>query len=202
MNKIMLSRALVAALVLWLWVAHAPPPARAHAGPPRVELAADQLSPGATLEIQGINIAPEQQVTLALVQPNLEIPLGLAMGDQHGDFKAVFALPRTLEPGAYMVRAVGANRVIVGATLTIISAGAADDAEEDASQPNALPQDGPASQPQPASLSSTAGEPPAIESSTDLAIEPSIGLAIALVVALVALIGVMIAIRRWAIYAR
>src|SRR5438105_2864621 len=95
MNKIMLWRALMAALVLWLWVAQAPPPTRAHPGPPRVELVADQLNPGATLEVQGINIAPEQQVTLALVQSNLEIPLGLAVGDQHGDFTAVFVLPKT-----------------------------------------------------------------------------------------------------------
>jgi hypothetical protein len=111
-------RTLVIGIVLWLW-AFGVPAAHAHDGAPRLDLGAERLAPGATLEVRGINIAPEMQVTLALVGGGAEFPLGVVIGDEHGDFVQAVVVPREAIAGAYSVRAFGANRVVVAAPITI-----------------------------------------------------------------------------------
>jgi len=106
-------------LLLGLWAGSAPL-ARAHDGTARVELNAERISPGADLEVRGINIAPEMQITLALVGGGAEFPLGVVVGDAHGDFVQAVSVPREAAAGAYTVRAFGANRVIVAAPLTLV----------------------------------------------------------------------------------
>ena len=65
-RRTMYWRALVCALLLWLGLLQAAP-AWAHAGPPRLDLNAERLNPGAPLEVRGINIAPELPIAVALV---------------------------------------------------------------------------------------------------------------------------------------
>lgn len=203
MNKTMLSRALVAALALLLWSAHTPA-ARAHGGPPRVELGAEQIAPGAALEVRGINIAPDQQVTVSLVGQDLDLPLGVVVGDPHGDFTQVFALPSSVAPGAYTVRAFGANRVVVGVALTVVGTGTAGDAEEGDQREEEEPLLAPMPQPaggQPQRAAVPAGQPqagPQAPAGEVPAVEPSMRLAITLVVVVLAVVGVTVVVRRWA----
>lgn len=92
----------------------------AHEGPARIELNTQQTSSGAELEIRGVNIAPEQPITLSLIGSDAEFSLGTAVGDIHGDFVVGVRLPAEALAGAYTVRAFGANRVIVGVPLTLL----------------------------------------------------------------------------------
>jgi hypothetical protein len=108
-------------LLLGLWAGSAPL-ARAHDGTARVQLNAERISPGADLEVRGINIAPEMQIKLALVGGGAEFLLGVVVGDAHGDFVLAVAVPREAAAGAYTVRAFGTNRVIVAAPLIIVGA--------------------------------------------------------------------------------
>jgi len=106
--------------ILLMLALQIPVAALAHDGPARLELNRQQTSSGAELEIRGVNIAPEQPITLALVGSGDEYPLGTAIGDVHGDFVIGVRLPAEAMPGAYTVRAFGANRVVVVAPLTLV----------------------------------------------------------------------------------
>ena len=149
-----------------------PGAALAHDGPARIELNSQQSSSGAELEIRGVNIAPEQPITLALVGADNEYPLGTAIGDVHGDFVIGVRLPAEALAGAYTVRAFGANRVVVVAPLTLVgSANGEGDERRDQSELMLapIPQSQPAqpaqpqqSQPvQPAQTAAPAISPPA-----------------------------------------
>jgi hypothetical protein len=111
--------------ILLMLALQIPGAALAHDGPARIELNRQQTSSGAELEIRGVNIAPEQPITLALVGAGDEYPLGTAIGDVHGDFVIGVRLPAEALAGAYTVRAFGANRVVVAAPLTLV--GSADE---------------------------------------------------------------------------
>ena len=111
--------------ILLILALQIPGAALAHDGPARIELNRQQASSGAELEIRGVNIAPEQPITLALVRAGDEYPLGTAIGDVHGDFVIGVRLPAEALAGAYTVRAFGANRVVVAAPLTLV--GSADE---------------------------------------------------------------------------
>ena len=106
--------------ILLMLALQIPGAALAHDGSARVELSRQQTSSGAELEIRGVNIAPEQPITLALIGAGDEYPLGTAIGDAHGDFVIGVRLPAEALAGAYTVRAFGANRVVVAAPLTLV----------------------------------------------------------------------------------
>ena len=106
--------------ILLMLALQIPGAALAHDGRARLELNREQTSSGAELEIRGVNIAPEQPVTLALIGAGDEYPLGTAIGDAHGDFVIGVRLPAEALAGAYTVRAFGANRVVVAAPLTLV----------------------------------------------------------------------------------
>jgi len=203
MKKTTLLRSLVIALTAWLWIGHAPT-AVAHGGPPRVEIGAEQVSPGATLEVRGVNIAPEQRVAVALVGPNADFPLGVAVGDAHGDFTQIFILPTNLSPGTYSIRAAGENRVIVGVSLTIIGSAVSSDSEDgtqrDADEPLLvpLPQREPAlnQQPPDTSLAANVLQPATETDDASILRDSSMQLAIGIVVLLVLVLGIAVAIRR------
>ena len=108
--------------ILLMLALQIPGTALAHDGSARIELNRQQTSPGAELEIRGVNIAPEQPITLALIGAGDEYPLGTAIGDAHGDFVIGVRLPAEALAGAYTVRAFGANRVVVAAPLTLVGA--------------------------------------------------------------------------------
>jgi hypothetical protein len=163
----------IIAIALFLSILQMPLPARAHDGPPRLELTAERLNPGATLDIRGINIAAEQPVTLALIGAGAEYALGTVMGDEHGDFKLIVGVPVEAAVGTYNVRALAPNRVIVAVPLILagspISAegGEQRDQDEPLLAPMPQPQDSSRSQPQPALTSQqpTASAAPAKASS-------------------------------------
>src|SRR5262245_12939440 len=106
--------------ILLMLALQIPAVALAHDGSAQLELNHQQTSSGAELEIRGVNIAPEQPVVLALVGASNEYPLGTAIGDEHGDFVIGVRLPAEALAGAYIVRAFGANHVIVAAPLTLV----------------------------------------------------------------------------------
>ena len=107
------------ALILLLMALPAPL-AQAHNGPPRIELGAERVAPGVALEVRGVNIAPEQPVTLALVGGGKEFSFGVVLGNEHGDFTQIVTVPREALAGAYSVRAIGPVRLILAAPLTIV----------------------------------------------------------------------------------
>jgi len=115
--------------ILLMLALQIPGAALAHDGQPRLELGAERSNPGAELEVRGINIAAEMQITLALVGAGAEFPLGVVIGDEHGDFVIGVRLPAEALAGAYTVRAFGANRVVVVAPLTLVGSANAEGGE-------------------------------------------------------------------------
>ncbi len=116
--RIVTMRTILAVFAAWLWAT--PLTAHAHDGDPRVEISPDHLSPGLVLEVRGVNIAPEESITVSLVGPAGEFPLGTVTGDEHGDFTQAFTVPVDLPEGIYKVLTRGASQLVVSAPLTII----------------------------------------------------------------------------------
>jgi hypothetical protein len=191
-------RALVCALLLWLGLLQAAP-AWAHDGPPRLDLNAERLNPGAPLEVRGINIAPEQPIAVALVGSGGEYALGQVLGDSHGDFILAIVVPREATAGDYAVRAFGTNRVMVAARLAIAGAPVALDGEggqRDESEPLLAPM------PQPApALPTVAASLPAAPVPSAPQLSSTVLWALLAVVVAVAAIGLAVVLRRRAISA-
>ena len=144
-------------LVALLLLALRAPAALAHDGPPRIELNTAQTTSGAELEVRGVNVAPEQPVTLSLVGDGVEYALGTVVGDVHGDFVVGVRLPDEAVAGAYTVRAFGANRVMLGAALTLLGTAAEEGGEQRGADepllaPMPSPQPATAAAPRPAAL--------------------------------------------------
>src|SRR5215212_4336296 len=116
--------------ILLMLALQIPGAALAHDGSARIELNRQQTSSGAELEIRGVNIAPEQPITLSLIGSGATFALGTAVGDIHGDFVLGVRLPAEALAGAYTVRAFGANRVIVSAPLTLLGVAAEESGEQ------------------------------------------------------------------------
>lgn len=91
----------------------------AHGGPPRVEVGAPQATAGEPLEVRGVNLGADLDVTVTLVRDNAAIPLGNAICDGQGDFTAFYTLPRNLAVGLYTVRAVNSSDLVVETHLEI-----------------------------------------------------------------------------------
>jgi hypothetical protein len=128
-----------ALFMLGTLLARAPAPARAHGGPPRLELNSGRLSPGGTLEVRGINIAPEFEVDVLLTGDGWELILGQAEGDAHGDFMAAYVMPGDLAGGDYLVVVRGPAAIRVSAPLRIegnpVAAGDAEGGIRDEDEP-------------------------------------------------------------------
>ena len=191
-------RALICALFLWPGLLQAGL-AWAHDGPPRLELSAERLNPGAPLEVRGINIASELPIAVALVGGGGEYSLGQVLGDSHGDFTLAVELPREATAGDYTVRAFGTNRVMVVARLAILGAPVPLEGEgeqRDESEPLLAPM--PQSQPAPAQPAATGSLPtapaPAAPQASGTALWMLAGVALAM-----AAIGLAALIRRRAI---
>ena len=165
----------------------------AHEGPARIELNNQQTSSGAELEIRGVNIAAELPITLALIGNGAQFSLGTAVGDVHGDFVVGVRLPAEAPAGTYTVRAFGANRVIVGAPLTLLGITAEEaGAQRGADEPLLAPM--PRAQP---AAPVVATSPAAATAATLQKGQPSFWLAVALAV-IAAVVALIIGARRWA----
>ena len=91
----------------------------AHGGEPRLELSAERLNPGATLEIRGVNFDLEIMVKLSLVGTNVEKALGEIMTDPEGGFTLVILLPADLPEGTYRIRAVSDEHDLTSPWLSV-----------------------------------------------------------------------------------
>jgi len=91
----------------------------AHDGDPRVEISSDRLQPGLVLEVRGVNIAAEEQITVSLVRVAGEFLLGIVTGNEHGDFIQPFTVPVDLPEGTYKVLAQSSNLPVVSAPILI-----------------------------------------------------------------------------------
>src|SRR5215213_9212521 len=172
-----------------------PGAALAHEGPARLELNSQQTSSGAELEIRGVNIAPEQSITLSLIGNGATFTLGTVVGDIHGDFVVGIRLPSEAQAGAYTVRAFGTNRVIVGAPLTLLGLAAEEEgAQRDQDEPllAPMPRAQPAS-PAVAALPAVAAMPAASQKS-QISLWPAIAL-----LAIAAAAGLALVARRGAV---
>lgn len=77
--------------------------ALAHEGGPRLNLIPPQIMPGATLEVEGVNLGTDLPVTVVLNRAGQRWVLGEAICDGHGDFTGFFEVPAELDAGLYTV---------------------------------------------------------------------------------------------------
>ena len=83
-------------------------PTFAHGGEPRLEISAERLNPGATLQVRGVDFEYEEEVAVVLVNSTshiLIISLGTIVADAEGGFTQNVALPADLPENIYSIRA-------------------------------------------------------------------------------------------------
>lgn len=92
-------------------------PVLAHEGGPRLNLIPPQIMPGATLEVEGVNLGTDLPVTVALNKEGRRWVLGEATCDGHGDFTGFFEVPVGLASGLYTVTVLDFS--VVGQEVTM-----------------------------------------------------------------------------------
>ena len=93
--------------------------ALAHGGEPRIEINADRLNPGGTLDVRGVDFSPEEEVALSLIGTDYEMALGVVTTDVEGIFLHVLVLPVDLAEGIYHLRAVVSDHIVLSPPITI-----------------------------------------------------------------------------------
>jgi hypothetical protein len=106
-------------VILFLSALFSVQPVLAHGDDPRLEINSQRLNPGAVLEIRGVDFEFEEQVTLALIGSQIEIPLGTAIGDEEGIFLVTISLPMDLAEGIYVVHATTDDHVVESPQIMI-----------------------------------------------------------------------------------
>jgi len=94
-------------------------PVFAHGDEPRVEISVDRMNPGGVIEVRGVDFEFEELVSLALIGPGVEIPLGQVSADAEGVFSQIITLPTDLMEGAYQFLAVSDDHRILSPALLI-----------------------------------------------------------------------------------
>lgn len=94
-------------------------PVLAHEGGPRLNLIPPQSMPGATLEVEGVNLGTDLPVTVVLNREGQRWVLGEATCDGHGDFTGFFELPAELTTGRYTVAVLDFS--VIGQEVTMAS---------------------------------------------------------------------------------
>jgi hypothetical protein len=94
-------------------------PVLAHGDEPRLEVTPERLNPGAVLEVRGVSFEFEVEVTLTLVAPEFELPLGNVIADADGVFTQNIILPSDLKEGVYTLRATTEDHEILSAQFTV-----------------------------------------------------------------------------------
>jgi hypothetical protein len=87
----------------------APVRVRAHAEDARLEISAERLNPGGTLELRGVDFEPEESVALTLSGQDVSVVLAPTVADVDGIFVYLVALPIDLAAGTYVVLAVSGD---------------------------------------------------------------------------------------------
>jgi hypothetical protein len=91
----------------------------AHGDEPRIEINPERLNPGMVLDIRGVDFEFEEEVQLALIGSQTEIPLGTAAADTEGVFFLTVTLPVDLAEGAYVIRGTTDDHSVESPGLTI-----------------------------------------------------------------------------------
>ena len=91
----------------------------AHGGEPRLEISAERLIPGSLLEIRGVEFEFEEEVSLALIGTQYELPLSTVTADTDGIFLLTITLPADLIEGTYVIRATTDDHAVESAKLTV-----------------------------------------------------------------------------------
>jgi hypothetical protein len=123
-KRIFASISLIFTLLLAAFVTSS---ASAHGGEPRLEISAEKLSPGETLQVRGVEFEYDQEVTIALIGNQVEISLGTFIADAEGVFIQNIILPDTLAEGTYAVRARTYDHVVISPPITIWGAAITND---------------------------------------------------------------------------
>jgi len=91
----------------------------AHGDEPRIEISAERLNPGSVLDIRGVDFEFEEEVTLSLVGPQVEVPLGTVIADTEGVFLLTIALPVDLTEGIYVIHASTDDHMLDSPHITV-----------------------------------------------------------------------------------
>lgn len=94
-------------------------PALAHGDEPRLEISPEKLSPGAVLDIRGVDFEFEEQVTLTLYNDQTEAPFGTVLADVEGVFLLSITLPFDLHEGTYVIRAMTDDHTVESPPITV-----------------------------------------------------------------------------------
>jgi len=81
-----------------------PYPVHAH-GDARLEVNPERLSPGTPLTIRGVDFLYEEELSLVLIGPDYEFPIGSVTADVEGVFMQTINLPVDLQEGIYNIHA-------------------------------------------------------------------------------------------------
>lgn len=130
------------ALVVLFLTFFSAPAASAHGDEPRLEISADRLNPGSVLDLRGAAFEAEEAVTLTLIGPQNEVPLGSVLADTEGIFVRTLTLPVDLVEGTYVVRATTDDHAIDSPPITISGTadpGAGDDGQRTDEDPLLAP---------------------------------------------------------------
>ncbi|MEW6401829.1 MAG: hypothetical protein AB1649_08525 [Chloroflexota bacterium] len=103
-------------LVLVLSIAQ---PVYAHGEEPRLEISVEQLSPGGTIDLRGVDFEAEELVTLSLTGSSVEIALGEVSANIEGVFLYTVVLPTDLAEGTYTFRAITDDHEILSPAFTV-----------------------------------------------------------------------------------
>jgi len=94
----------------------------AHGDDPRIEISPERLSPGAVLDIRGVDFEFEEVVMLSLVSSQTEIPFGEVLADVEGIFQLTITLPVDTPEGTYVIRATTDDHVVESPQIVIAGA--------------------------------------------------------------------------------
>ena len=97
-------------------------PVFAHGGEPRLEISAERLSHGDTLQLRGVDFESEEEVAVVLVDSTshvLIISLGTIVADAEGGFTQNVVFPADLPENVYAIRATTYDHVIFSPAFTV-----------------------------------------------------------------------------------
>lgn len=115
----MIFRVLVFGITVIAFSLFVVPAASAHNTIPRVEISMERLHPGEVINLRGVSFEMDITVTLTLLGPGVEIPLGEILSNGEGEFTHIAVLPADLAEGAYFFRAVTSHHYVLSPPLTV-----------------------------------------------------------------------------------
>ena len=112
-------RVLVSVLIACALALFFAPAVSAHATQPRVEISVERLNPGGVVDLRGVAFEMDITVTLTLLGPTIEIPLGEVVASGEGEFLQTIVLPTDLAEGTYYIRATTSHHYVISPPLTV-----------------------------------------------------------------------------------